>query len=93
MELGEIVELERIEYMELEKIIHNKIRDYICKYLETPNYIKMPIWVFECLNTAFRNMITNGNIRIDYGDGLIKYRGLIICPTKSIQHADEIEVF
>lgn len=84
--------LQEIEYEILENTINNKIYDYINKYMQNPNYIKVPLWIYECMKVTMRKMQTN-YIRIDYTDELIKYRGLIICPTISIEKPDEIEVF
>lgn len=83
---------DEIEYEVLENIINKKIYDYIEKYMQNPNYIKVPLWIYECMKSAMIRLQTNF-IRIDYEDELIKYRGLVICPTISIEYPDEIEVF
>ena len=38
-----------IEYLELQCIVNNRIHDYVAKYHSYPKYIKLPLWIFECL--------------------------------------------
>ena len=40
-----------IEYLEPQCIVNNRIHDYISKHHNYPKYIKIPLWIFECLKT------------------------------------------
>ena len=81
--------IDEILFGDLEVIIHNKIHDYIYKYHTHPKYMKIPLWIFHCLQ---QNMIQLG-MKIDYETGNFKYNGLILCETITINKVEEIEVF
>ena len=80
------------EFILIENIIEDKTVNYIKKHLESPNFLKVPLWVYENMKIE-RVKLTTKNIRIDYQKELVTYRGLVICPTISIEYIDEIEVF
>lgn len=79
-----------IDLAELEVIIHNKICEFINKYLREPKYIKMPLWIFEGLKRTMKDIST---FYIDYQTERFTYKGFIICETITIEKAEEIEVF
>ena len=80
------------EFEVIENTIQNKIVSYIEKYLQSPNFLKVPYWVYESMKKKFAMLMTR-NIRIDYQREVVTYKGLVICPTISIEMLDEIEVF
>ena len=51
-----------IEYLELECIVNNRIHDYISKYHNYPKYIKLSLWIFECLKQTMCEV----DLKIDY---------------------------
>ena len=51
-----------IEYLELQCIVNNRIHDYISKYHNYPKYIKLPLWIFECLKQTMCEV----DLKIDY---------------------------
>ena len=51
-----------IEYLELQCIVNNKIHDYILKYHSYPKYIKLPLWIFDCLKQTMCEV----DLKIDY---------------------------
>ena len=74
-----------IEYLELQCIVNNRIHDYISKYHNYPKYIKLPLWIFECLKQTM--------CEVDYKTEEFTFFNLKICETVSIEKAEEIEVF
>ena len=81
---------EEIDLANLETIIHNKICEYLNKYLREPKYIKIPLWVFDILKRRMKDIST---FYIDYQTERFTYKGFIICETISIEKIEEIEVF
>lgn len=75
---------------EIKEIIEDKIVAYIYKFNQEPKYIKMPLGLVVYLKEEMQKIV---NFKIDYIDGLIKYRGLIVCETISIEKIEDIEVF
>lgn len=71
-----------------DKILEEKVIEFIKKYKNRPFYIKIPLWVFEDLKESYM-----GQMKIDYISGRFKYEGLYICETITIEHIEEIEVF
>lgn len=63
----------------LDKIIEEKLVDFIKKYKGRPTYLKIPLYIFEDLKA---NHI--GQIKIDYISGRFCYEGLYICETPTI---------
>ena len=51
-----------IEYLELQCIVNNRIHDYVAKYHNYPKYIKLPLWIFECLKQTMCEV----DLKIDY---------------------------
>lgn len=51
-----------IEYLELQCIVNNRIHDYIAKYHNFPKYIKIPLWIFDCLKQTMCEV----DLKIDY---------------------------
>lgn len=78
-----------IEYSELECIVNNRIDDYIFKYHNYPKYIKLPLWLFECL----KQRMCAVDLKIDYRTGEFTFFNLKVCETSSIEKPEEIEVF
>ena len=80
----------KIELTELEVIIQNKIAEYCYKHKERPKYLKVPLWIFECMKQTHNKMMF---MRLNYQTEKFEYDGLIICETISIAEPEEIEVF
>ena len=78
-----------IELSNLDKIIDEKVVDFIKKYMREPRYIKMPLWIREALIKT----MPESNIKIDYFGKVFKYRNMRICETITISTPEEIEVF
>lgn len=71
------------------------IHDYMHRYEERPNYIKVPIWVFVELKDYAKELLTNFNYKeneLEEKEQFFVF-GLQVCPTKIITRIDEIEVF
>ena len=51
-----------IEYLELQCIVNNRIHDYVSKYHNYPKYIKLPLWIFDCLKQTMCEV----DLKIDY---------------------------
>ena len=51
-----------IEYLELHCIVNNRIHDYVSKYHSYPKYIKLPLWIFDCLKQTMCEV----DLKIDY---------------------------
>lgn len=77
------------EYLKLQYIVNNKIHDYILKYHNYPKYIKLPLWIFDCL----KQVMCKVDSKIDYKTGEFTFFNLKVCETVSIEKAEEIEVF
>ena len=71
-----------------DKILEEKIIEFIKKYKDRPHYLKVPLWIFKDLKECFM-----GLMKIDYISGRFSYEGLYICETITIEHIEEIEVF
>jgi hypothetical protein len=69
-----------IDFIMTKKEIYERI------FHETPNYIKMPMWVYRRMTVT-----TVSSEFSKYDNSLVC--DLIICPTNSIQSITEIEVF
>jgi hypothetical protein len=82
--------IQEVEFVDVEVAINNKLKDFIDKYNQYPQYIKLPLWISNYMKQSIP-MVTN--LKIDYNDGFLRYRNLIICETISISQLEEIEVF
>lgn len=78
-----------IEYLELQCIVNNRIHDYVSKYHNYPKYIKLPLWIFECLKQTMCKV----DLKIDYKTGEFTFLNLKVCETISIEKTEEIEEF
>ena len=78
-----------IEYLELQCIVNNRIHDYVAKYHKYPKYIKLPLWIFECLKQTMCEV----DLKIDYKTEEFTFFNLKVCETISIEKVEEIEVF
>lgn len=78
-----------IEYLELQCIVNNRIHDYVSKYHNYPKYIKLPLWIFECLKQTMCEV----DLKIDYKTEEFTFFNLKVCETVSIEKTEEIEVF
>ncbi len=65
------------------KFVAAKQIEFISKYHLYPNFVKMPEWVVSVLkeNSVIQSCCAT------------RFRGLIVCPTPSIETISEIEVF
>lgn len=79
-----------IEFTEIEVIINNKIKDFVKKYNQYPRYLKIPLWISNCMKQRMRKIVS---CKIDYETGNLLYRNLMVCETIAIEKAEEIEVF
>lgn len=78
-----------IKYLELECIVNNRIHDYVLKYHSYPKYIKLPLWIFDCLKQTMCEI----DLKMYYQTGEFTFFNLKVCETVSIEKAEEIEVF
>ena len=78
-----------IKYLELQCIVNNRIHDYISKYHNYPKYIKLPLWIFDCLKQTMCEV----DLKIDYKTEEFRFFNLKVCETVSIEKPEEIEVF
>lgn len=78
-----------IEYSELRRIVNTRIHDHVSKYHNYPKYIKLPLWIFECLKQTMCEV----DLKIDYKTEEFKFFNLKVCETVSIEKTEEIEVF
>lgn len=78
------------EIEDVEIAINNKIYDFIDKYNQYPKYLKLPLWISNCLK---RNMNRIVQCNINYNSALVTYKNLIVCETITISQLEEIEVF
>lgn len=78
-----------VEYLELLCIVNNRIPGYISKYHNYPKYIKIPLWIFECLKQTTCEV----DFKIDYKKEEFTLFNLKVCETVSIEKVEEIEVF
>lgn len=85
-----IKNMKTIELTELQVIIQNKIAEYCYKYKERPEYLKVPLWIFECMKKTHYKMMF---MRLNYQTETFEYDGLKVCKTISITEPEEIEVF
>ena len=78
-----------IEYLELQCIVNNRIHDYVAKYHNYPKYIKIPLWIFDCLKQTMCEV----DLKIDYKTGEFSFFNLKVCETVSIEKTvDKIKI-
>ena len=82
--------IQEIEVAKLEEIITHKINDFVKKYNKYPKYLKLPLWISNCMKQAMRDM---QHLNLDYNTELLLYRDLVVCETITISQPKEIEVF
>ena len=79
-----------IEEKKVEKIIICKINKFVEKYNKYPKYLKLPLWISNCMKQRMRDM---QHLNLDYNTELLLYRDLAVCETITISQPEEIEVF
>lgn len=72
---------------ELKRIILSKMDEFENKFGVSAKYIKVPVWIYKCMQTMNKFEIFTG---INYSEFFL---GLQVCPTISIQLPEDIEVF
>ena len=72
----------------LNKTIEEKEINFIKKYRSNPNYLKIPLYIFEKLKSNYLKQLGSG-----YSNGRFTYNDLYICETPTIEKIEEIEVF
>lgn len=82
--------IQEIEITEIDTAIKNKINSFVNKYDKYPKYLKLPLWISNCIKKEIKNM---KHFNLDYNSEMITYRALIICETITIDNLEEIEVF
>ena len=75
---------------ELNDLIVNKQTNYILNFGKYPNYIKLPLAVYNGLIMVAKMRLTNDFF---FDNDIVRYKKMILCPTVSIETIDEIEVF
>ena len=88
--MSKAVKKQEYDLADIEATIENKIFNFIYKYSQNPKYLKLPLWISECMKREIGKIVS---YNIDYDTGLLQYRNLIICETISITKLEEIEVF
>ncbi len=83
-------DIQEVEANEVEKIIKEKIHDFTNKYNEYPKYLKLPLWISNCMKKAMKDI---QHLNLDYNTGMLLYRDLVVCETITISQLEEIEVF
>lgn len=78
-----------IDYLELQRIVNNRILNYVSKYHSYPKYVKLPLWIFDCLKQTMGEI----DLKMDYQTGEFTFFNLKVCETVSIEKTEEIEVF
>ncbi len=82
--------IQEIELNKLENIIKDKICDFVDKYNKYPKYLKLPLWISNCMKKAMKDM---EHFNLDYNTEMLLYRDLLVCETITISQPEEIEVF
>ena len=83
-------EIEKIELEKIEGIIRQKINEFVEKYDKYPKYVKLPLWISNCMKQKMRDM---QHLNLDYNTELLLYRDLAVCETITISEPEEMEVF
>ena len=84
--------MEDIEFKIIKGVVIEKAKVYFEKYNENPRFIKMPEYMLEVLK---QKLIETVNYYERTYEDLeeFSFMGMKVCPTKSINMFDEIEVF
>lgn len=77
------MDIENITQAIFEEVEYKKLK-YQCKYAEKPKYIKIPIGYYNILYLPYK---------LHGLEKIYTFCGLQLCPTRSIETIDEIEVF
>ena len=83
-------EVERIGLEEIERIIRQKINEFVEKYDKYPKYLKLPLWISNYMKQRMRDV---QHLNLDYNTELLLYMDLVVCETITISELEEIEVF
>ena len=83
-------EVERVELEKIEGIITQKINEFVEKYDKYPKYLKLPLWISNCMKQRMRDM---QHLNLEYNTEILLYRDLAVCETITISEPEEIEVF
>lgn len=77
-----------LSYSALRQIVHQKTCEFVSKFCVRPQYIKLPLWVYQYSKTLsdFRCIDDNNGTRETFLD-------FTPCPTISIENPQDIEVF
>lgn len=84
------VKIQEYDLADVEATIKNKIYNFIDKYGKYPKYLKIPLWISNCMKQAMKDM---EHFNLDYNTEMLLYRDLVVCETISITKLEEIEVF
>lgn len=77
-----------ISHTALRSTIYQKITEFRTKYKVHPQFMKIPVWVYQYVK------VLPDCICIDGGGATQEtFFGLVLCPTISIENLDDIEVF
>lgn len=82
--------IQEIDLSNVDKLIKNKINNFIEQYHKYPKYLKIPLWISCYMKRAMKDM---EHYNLDYNTELLMYRDLIVCETTIIDKLEEIEVF
>ena len=82
----------RGKFILINSIVLEKEFEYMEKYHKSPNYLKVPLFVYEIMKEQYRELLTS-NLSTNYKNEVETFRGMILCPTVSIERVEEIEVF
>ncbi len=84
--------MEEIEFKIIRGVIEEKAKVYFEKYSENPRFIKMPEYMLEVLKQKLIEIATCYELHYEDLEEF-SFMGMKVCPTKSINILDEIEVF
>ena len=86
--------MEEIEFKIIKGVIEQNAKVYFEKYGENPRFIKMPEYMLEVLKQKLIEIATCYERQYEDEDlEEFSFMGMKVCPTKSINMLDEIEVF
>lgn len=83
-------EVNKIGLEEIDRIIRQKINEFIEEYEKYPKYLKLPLCISNHMKQKTRDM---QHLNLDYNTELLLYRDLTVCETITISQVEEIEVF
>ena len=82
--------IQEIAITTIDTTIRNKINSFVDKYDKYPKYLKLPLWISNCMKKAMKDI---KHFNLDYNYEMLTYRDLIVCETITIDKLEEIEVF